>query len=477
MAAADVISTASLAAPSFGLVGTTEDPFGDLDVVLADTAPSHETVCDLNLRFDFSELEFVPKTPVNVRAPTAAVAIVGDDDDDCSVPEFFGTPLVTPPASPVRCSVTARPTPPATPPTTPQAATPPSVPVAAKRVRRALIYTPVHAQITAPPNLMPKRLDVFGEELRRELATTGYVIVPNVVPAERARVYADNFFEWLERKYGRQAVPRISNFNRWRRETWSIASTHYDTDDRALHFSHGLPYEPFAIACRAEEAVVELFATLWGVKKEKLIGDADGFHLTTPADNEKKSETLSWNPHMLQSPCVSVPAKTMPEDGFGAQCVHAYVQLANNQSGVATVQALAGSHLHYDKLMRTSPYCNTPAHAPDAVPGTQCAHTRGCAAAFAGYVMPGVSDLAELTNNGTLRAQHLCANPGDVILVDSRTVRWHTATDIGKNMGVSMSVCYMPKPDNWSVAARARHAGAIAKRQPIFGWPHFALSF
>ncbi|KAJ4183913.1 Hypothetical protein NCS54_00319600 [Fusarium falciforme] len=140
----------------------------------------------------------------------------------------------------------------------------------------------------------------------------GYAVVPNVIPKEKALAYQRAAFDWLK-SFGNDALdlsdrstwtpdnlPNISNFN---------AFTHY-----------GVVHEKFMWDIRLEPGIIDVFEKIWGTRE--LLVSFDALNITLP----RRPGHVPRQPqaHVDQSPyrqglqCVQGIAcfsKSGPEDG------------------------------------------------------------------------------------------------------------------------------------------------------------------
>ncbi|CAK7205977.1 hypothetical protein SEUCBS139899_008760 [Sporothrix eucalyptigena] len=165
-----------------------------------------------------------------------------------------------------------------------------------------------------PPSASVKETSSFqiqnpGGDWRDELEKKGYCVVKGVLTPERAKYYQDQAFAWLKSFDASLDLDDPS--------TWAKANLPLQTDKNTYeHYS--VVHEKFMWEARQEPKVLEAFAKLWGT--DELIVSFDSLNVTLPNLKEARAP---W-PHVDQAPrkrglhCIQGIinlSKAGPEDG------------------------------------------------------------------------------------------------------------------------------------------------------------------
>ena len=154
--------------------------------------------------------------------------------------------------------------------------------------------------------------------------------------------------------------------------------------------------------CR-EPKVIEAFAKLWGT--DKLLVSFDGMNLTLPVASSTLEEP--W-PHVDQSP-----------NRKGLQCVQGILNFAPNGPKDGGLVVMRGSHKLNEKFFGTHKVVGRKTWGPDDwFPFEQ-------------------SEVAWFKEKGCELIK-VCAEPGDLILWDSRTVHYNV---LPESMNVRALIC------------------------------------
>ncbi|KAL1653555.1 hypothetical protein SLS61_003701 [Didymella pomorum] len=215
---------------------------------------------------------------------------------------------------------------------------------------------------------------------REDLFRDGFVVVKGVLSPEKAQSYQERMFEWLETfPYGLK------------------------TDDHSTWGKEHLPEH------MNEPAIIDAFAKLWGT--DELLVSFDGMNLTLPTKDMKP--TTPW-PHVDQNP-----------NRKGMQCVQGILNLAPNGPDDGGLVVLKGSHNANETFFKLHP------------------ETKG-AGTWGSMDWHGFDDneVAWFKNRGCEEIK-VCADPGDLILWDSRQIHYNKVPSSG-NLRAVMYICYTP---------------------------------
>ncbi|KAF8864877.1 hypothetical protein BDZ45DRAFT_669251 [Acephala macrosclerotiorum] len=266
---------------------------------------------------------------------------------------------------------------------------------------------------------------IYGD-WRDDLFRDGFVVVKSVISLENSQKYIEQMFQWLEKfPFG---------FDRNRPETWT--EEHLPTHMKGgMYHGYSVQHERFIWEARQEPGVIEAFSKLWGT--EKLLVSFDGMNLTLPST--KRAANQPW-PHVDQS-----PRRT------GLQCVQGILNFAPNGPKDGGLIVMKGSHALNEEFFKTHDVAGRKTWGPDDWFGFQESETkwfeeRGC------------------------ETVKVCADPGDLILWDSRTVH-HNVLPSSQNLRALVYACYTPA--SFATAEDLeKKAKLFMERKGTTHWPH-----
>ncbi|KAL7420497.1 hypothetical protein Q5752_004447 [Cryptotrichosporon argae] len=239
-----------------------------------------------------------------------------------------------------------------------------------------------------------------------QLDTEGYTVVKNVLSRERAQHYVDEIYAWLE-SFGR-------GFKGDDRSTWHVDQLPTFSRGGLFH-RYGAGHEQFAWDIRAEPALIDVFARIWGTDELLVSFDSVNCSLPFPVD-ELKERSGAW-PHVDQSPGRRFK-----------HCVQGIMNLYENGPLDGGLQVLAGSMPLYDAFFDAHPELKPEDGWWDVdwfmheAAYLDWFYARGC------------------------KWIKVEAGPGDVILWDSRTIHYGDVAK-GDRPRVATYVCYKPARD------------------------------
>ncbi|KAL4797899.1 hypothetical protein BDV19DRAFT_397499 [Aspergillus venezuelensis] len=236
---------------------------------------------------------------------------------------------------------------------------------------------------------------------RDDLFRDGFVVVKNVIPKKRCDYYIDKMFEWVGKfPYGFDKNDKL----KWTAE-------HLPTHMKGgMYHGYRVQHEKFIWEARTEPGVIETFSKLWGT--DKLLVSFDGMNFTLPT-GKPFQPTEPW-PHVDQSPMRK-----------GMQCVQGILNFAPNGPDDGGLLVLKGSTKLMPEFFETHP----------EVIGRK---TWGPADWF------GFDDeeVKWFIDRGC-EIHKVCADPGDVILWDSRTMHYN-CVPTSQNLRAIVYACYTP---------------------------------
>ncbi|CAK7213977.1 hypothetical protein SEUCBS140593_002031 [Sporothrix eucalyptigena] len=270
----------------------------------------------------------------------------------------------------------------------------------------------------------PVEVKEDSPEWLKEFNARGWTVVPEAVPRESALAYADKGYEWLE--------------------SWSLG---FDRNDRSTHkaanlpwhirgglyFKYGIGHEQFVWDLKSEPGLVDKFEKVWGTKK--LLVSYDGINLSLPEQERPKTDPLfaPWS-HVDQSPLRPY-----------FDCVQGILNLLPNGPDDGGLMVLDGSSKYYTELWEhfdhKKPEGGWNERAYQNVDAEMCQwlESKGC------------------------KWVKICAQPGDLMLWDSRTIHYGAAPS-STNPRFAAYVCYKPA-DSISTQTKAWLLESFEKRE------------
>ncbi|PVH99936.1 hypothetical protein DM02DRAFT_672322 [Periconia macrospinosa] len=269
--------------------------------------------------------------------------------------------------------------------------------------------------------------EVLTGDWRDDLFRDGFVVVKGVLSPEQAQGYKDRMFEWLETfPYGFKA----NDPSTWGKE-------HLPEHMKGgMYHGYKVQHEKVIWDARTEPALIDTFAKLWNTKE--LLVSFDGMNLTLPTPDMQPS--TPW-PHVDQNPKRK-----------GMQCVQGILNLAPNGEHDGGLVVLKGSHKLNELFFKTHP------------------ETKG-AGTWGSFDWHGFDEEeVDWFKQRGCEMIKVCADPGDLILWDSRQIHYNKVPSSDKVRAV-MYICYTPA----SFASKEdieMKASYFQQRIGTTHWPH-----
>ncbi|KAL2824416.1 hypothetical protein BDW59DRAFT_180283 [Aspergillus cavernicola] len=263
---------------------------------------------------------------------------------------------------------------------------------------------------------------------RDELFENGFVVVKNAIPQQRCNYYIEKMFAWVEQfPYG---------FHKDDRSTWT--PEHLPAHIKGgMYHGYRVQHEKFMWEARTEPGVLEVFSKLWGT--DKLLTSFDGLNLTFPS-GQPLPQTQPW-PHIDQSPLRK-----------GMQCVQGILNFAPNGPDDGGLLVMKGSTKLMPEFFETH---------PDVIGRSTWGPTD-----WFGF---DDKELQWFEERGC-EVVKVCAEPGDVILWDSRTMHWN-CVPTSQNLRAIIYACYTPAAFAGSEILRQK-GEFFDERLGTTHWPH-----
>ncbi|KAK4611586.1 hypothetical protein CLAFUW4_12679 [Fulvia fulva] len=271
-------------------------------------------------------------------------------------------------------------------------------------------------------------------QLLADLERDGYVVIPNIIPQSSCENFVEQAWQWLE------SFPH--GFKRDDRSTWT--AEHLPSGHRnGLYNRYCVNHEDFVWKIRAEPNIVKVFEQVWGT--DDLIASFDGMNVSLPV-NDKTGRTdveitEAW-PHIDQDP------RTIED----LELYQGIANMAPNGPEDGGLVVLEGSHkLHQQHF--------------DEVGGFRSEEDIGVGKN--GYNF--ISKDADWYRAKGCKEVKICANAGDLILWDSRTIHWNCSPTGSQTRFISY-VCYCPR-NKMSQELLARKRDIFEARKGTTHWP------
>ncbi|CAI7673445.1 unnamed protein product [Penicillium pancosmium] len=254
-------------------------------------------------------------------------------------------------------------------------------------------------------------------DFRDELQQKGYAIIKNAIPRDRALQYKQKAFDWLN------SFDTALDLNK--PETWVAENLPVMNRVRMFH-AYGVVHEKFMWEARMEPGVLDAFSKLWGT--DELLVSFDCLNINLPNRPDLSART-PWQ-HIDQSP-----------NKRGLHCVQGIINLCVSGPDDGGLVVYPGSHLLNDEFFDAHPNSAQQQYANDI------------------YLFP-IYELDWFEQRG-IRPHKVCAEPGDLLLWDSRTVHYGSdSTEAGTRIRTAIYATYMP--------ASLANADQLAKKKMVF---------
>ncbi|KAJ1324214.1 phytanoyl-CoA hydroxylase [Microdochium nivale] len=269
----------------------------------------------------------------------------------------------------------------------------------------------------------------FGD-WRDDLLRDGYAVVKGAVPRERADQYADQMHSWLENFRGGMGYKR-DDPSTIKHENLPIIN------EKGMVNGYGISHEDFTWAVRQEPGVVDAFQKVYDT--EDLIVSFDIVNMAFP----NRTDMASNNPW---------PHQDQNRTKHGFRCMQGIVNILPNGPKDGGLIACKGAHLlstQFHEDFEDEPnriWAWTPEWYGITAEGMDWLKNKGC------------------------EWVKICAEPGDLILWDSRTPHYNLTPE-GTNPRFCFYTCYMPAAEA-TQEDLIRKKGAFETLQSTTHWPN-----
>lgn len=214
---------------------------------------------------------------------------------------------------------------------------------------------------------------------RADLQKNGYVVIKGAIPQDRAESYQQKSFDWLK---SFQTPLDLSDPDTWIEENLPVQS------EINTFSTYAVTHEKFMWDARQEPAILAAFKEIWGTGD--LLVSFDALNVTFP--NRKDWIPKGAWPHIDQSPFKE-----------GMHCVQGIINLSSAGPEDGSLVVFPGSQLLAEEFFRTQ------------VPKSSWRSKD--------YYAFTEEQMQWFSKRG-MEAKKVLAEPGDLILWDSRTVHW-----------------------------------------------------
>ncbi|KAF8846666.1 phytanoyl-CoA dioxygenase [Acephala macrosclerotiorum] len=262
---------------------------------------------------------------------------------------------------------------------------------------------------------------------RADLFENGFTVVKNVIPRDRAVGYQEKAYGWLK------SFDTELDFNK--PETWIKENLPYQSKINTFS-TYGVVHEKFMWDARMEPGIVAAFAHLWGT--DELLVSFDSLNITLPNRKDKERKP-AWE-HIDQSPLRR-----------GMHCVQGIINLSPSGPDDGGLVVYPGSHKFNDEFF------DTQTEKSSWKPRDLHMFER--------------EQLEWFTAKG-LKPLKVCADVGDLILWDSRTIHYGSEPEESSNqIRTIIYATYTP--------ARLASEESLERKRTVFKswggtthWPH-----
>ncbi|KAJ6028313.1 hypothetical protein N7540_003889 [Penicillium herquei] len=225
----------------------------------------------------------------------------------------------------------------------------------------------------------PLRVTGGYGDFRDDLHTNGYAVIKGAIPRERAIQYQQRAFDWVT-SFGTPLD--MKDPSTWKAENLPVQSKLNTFDN------YGVIHEKFMWDARLEPGVVDAFAKIW--ETDELLVSFDSLNITFP-NRADKPPRAPW-PHIDQSPFKR-----------GMHCIQGIINLSHAGPEDGSLMCLPRSSTYNDEFFDTQTNPST---------WEKKDWRRFSEEEMDWWASKGLKPLK------------VQAEPGDLILWDSRTVHW-----------------------------------------------------
>lgn len=272
------------------------------------------------------------------------------------------------------------------------------------------------------------RNDTQSYDWRTDLVNNGYAVIKGAIPKDRALGYQQKAKEWLK-SFGNDGLD-FENPETWVNENLPVQS-------KINTFgSYAVAHEKFMWDARMEPGVLDAFALIWGT--DELLVSFDSLNITFP-NRKDKSPIGAWE-HVDQSPYRR-----------GLHCVQGLINLSTAGPEDGGLVVYPRSHLYHDEFIQSQTNPNEWSKKDI-------------------YLFK-PSELDWYTAKG-LKPHKICADVGDLIVWDSRTIHYGAEPEPSSNTIRTVIYAAYSPASLASTDTLALKAEVFKKFGGTTHWPH-----
>ncbi|KAK7705479.1 hypothetical protein SLS57_010013 [Botryosphaeria dothidea] len=277
-----------------------------------------------------------------------------------------------------------------------------------------------------------KNIQASHGDWRDDLLRDGYAVIKNAIPAARAASYRARAHDWLT-SFG-------TPLDLADRSTWTTPNLPVQSKINTFN-AYGVPHEAFMWDARLEPGVVGAFELLWGTPELLVSFDALNVTLPNRADRPPKG---AW-PHVDQSPFRR-----------GLCCVQGVINLSPSGPDDGGLVVFPRSHELLSEFFDTQT--------------DRAAWERRDVFLFS------EAQIRWFEERGA-RPHKVCAEPGDLLVWDSRTVHWG-AEPSARSDRIRTVIYASYAPAAWASEEQLAEKAKIFKAWAgTTHWPHDNIVF
>ncbi|CAI7629761.1 unnamed protein product [Penicillium glandicola] len=286
--------------------------------------------------------------------------------------------------------------------------------------------------VTSPIKLLQEPenalVDIPAGDWRFDLRENGYAVIKGVIPLERALGYQREARQWLK-SFGNDELDYENP------ETWVAKNLPVQSSINTFS-SYAIAHEKFMWDARMELGVIDAFAKIWGT--DELLASFDSLNITFP--NRKDMPRKGAWQHVDQSPLRR-----------GMHCVQGIISLSEAGPEDGGLVVYPGSHRLVDEYFET-----------ETDPSTWTSKDL--------YWF----DQAKLEwfEKRGVRPHKVCAEIGDLIVWDSRTIHYGSEPTEASNTIRTVIYAALSPAKLASTETLERKAEVFGKYGGTTHWPH-----
>lgn len=287
------------------------------------------------------------------------------------------------------------------------------------------------------------------------LERDGYVVIPAIIPPSSCTSFITQAWSWLE------SFPN-NHFSHTDPTTWTADHLPYG-QARGLYNRYSVNHENFVWKIRTEPGILEIFAQIWSVQPKDLIASFDGINVSLPVDGnndaQEQGKEQTGTVWKRKDIAPTQPWPHIDQDPRTVERLELYQGIANlapNGPEDGGLVVLKGSHKLHQRHF-------------ESLPGGTFRAEKDLGVGENGYNFS-AEDADWYRRVGGCEEVKICAEAGDLILWDSRTIHWN-CSPTGERTRFVAYVCYCPR--EWMTEEELRRKKEVFDaRKGTTHWPN-----